>query len=456
MTVALESQTPNETITLIVNVVNATTVNASAIHNGAKKLVSVEFLDNNILSATATEYPFSVTLTVKGDDHLITARGKMSDGSIIFTSSMQLGIGGIIPPPPILSGDLIKQENIRYIGSFALPRGGTNNGTRFGYGGEALTYNRFSKTLLIRGHDNEQKIAEITIPELKPFAFTGMNLAKIVQNFYDPTDGKFAAISTSRYYSKVAGLLVWRDKLITSMYHYYDASGTQKASHFVSARDLSISNDAVGPFKVGNLKTGYTSGYMTAVPNSWRDLLGTPALVGNCCIPIISRTSFGPSIFGFDPDNLGTIDPVPAVPFVYYPESNPLSEYNSTSPMFNGTTQIYGVAFPEGFRSILFFGRHGTGPFCYGSTCFPGAGQSNHAPPYVTQVWNYDANDLLLVKQGKKQPYEVRPTTWTFSMPLDSVKEVRGVAYNSDLNIIYLSQRGTDAEQVYVHAYQLK
>ena len=96
------------------------------------------------------------------------------------------------------------------------------------------------------------------------------------------------------------------------------------------------------------------------------------------------------------------------------------------------------MVFPEGTRSVLFFGRHGLGKFCYGpgttdqqlvgrptdggvdTWCHDptSANKGTHAYPYHYYVWAYDANDLAAVKAGQKQPWEVKPyAVWPFSLP---------------------------------------
>jgi hypothetical protein len=348
----------------------------------------------------------------------------------------------------------LQKENIVYEGSFSLPVGDIN-GSRFGYGATALGFDRVTGTLFIVGHDWFQMATEIRIPELRDARTTSLVTATPVQGFYDPTDGMWTQMGGSRDMVKVGGLLPWGDKLAVSSYAYYDANGSQQASHVLGSRDLSVPDDALGLTKVGNLLTGYTSGYMAVVPAAWRGALGGPALAGNCCIPIVSRTSFGPALFTFDPDAIGTQAEVPAQPLVYYPEDRPLQAWNATSLLYNGTTSVGGVAFPEGTSSVLFFGQHGIGPFCYGVTCFPGAGQSPNAPPYISQVWAYDARDLAAVRAKTKQPWEVKPyTTWEFLFPsIPASKSVKGVAYDPATQRVFLSQ--DNGEYPLIHVYRV-
>ncbi|HUG85218.1 MAG TPA: hypothetical protein VMM13_11675 [Euzebya sp.] len=358
----------------------------------------------------------------------------------------------VVDPPVVGSLPRLQKENVVYEGSFALPVGAIN-GSRFGYGATAMAFDSQTGTMFMVGHDNDQMATEISIPQLRDPRVTALAVASPVQKFFDPTDGAWQSLGP-RDMVKVGGLLPWGGKLLASMFSYYDSNGTQAASHLIGSRDLSATNDADGPYKIGNLKTGYTSGYMTVVPEAWRTALGGPALTGNCCIPIVSRTSFGPALFGFDPDDIGSSADVAAQPLVYYPQQNPLGPWEGTSLLYNGTTKIGGVAFPEGASSVLFFGKHGIGTFCYGVGCFPGAGQAPHAAPYVSQVWAYDANSLAAVKAGTKQPWDVKPyATWEFQFPNNGSKLVNGVAYDPATQRIFVSQE--NGEQPLIHVYRV-
>lgn len=460
---------------------------AVKVPKGADAITQVEFYVDAKHVATARTAPYTFVWAVTiAKPYALSAIARTIRGAAVYSASVPVVIQGAAaanghpktgtPSPgtpstgaptaplptaptaptsavlPIGNMAVVQKESLVYQGSFALPSQEIN-GSRFGYGGTAMAFNRERGTLFLVGHDSHQKAAEITIPEIRR-DLSALDRAQIVQPFFDPTDGKWAAIGT-RDMAKVGGILPWGDKLIVSMFHYYDANGTQSRSHFVSGRDLSVSQDAQGPFRVGSLKTGYVSGYMGHIPEAWQAALGGPALTGNCCIPIISRTSYGPALFSFDPDDVGRKDQVPANPLLYYPSDRPLAAWNATSPYFNGTTEITGIVFPEGTQSVLFFGKHGLGAFCYGTTCFPGAGQGNHAPPYVTQVWAYNAADLAAVRAGSKQPWDLRPyAVWQLNFPSEGSKKIEGVAYDPATQRIFISQlRG---ENPLVHVYDLQ
>ena len=203
------------------------------------------------------------------------------------------------------------------------------------------------------------------------------------------------------------------------------------------------------------------SGYMATVPVEWQSSLGAPALTGQCCLPIVSRTSYGPAVFAFDPAELGHGDAARATPLLYYPASHPLGDWGTQNPYFNGSTEIRGLVLAEGTRSLLFFGRHGTGPFCYGTGDHCGDPSSpakgTHAYPYQYQVWAYDVLDLLQVKDGKKQPWEVKPySTWSLDlpfMPSNGSVALNGAAYDSATGRLFLSQAFGDRKQPLIHVF---
>ena len=216
---------------------------------------------------------------------------------------------------------------------------------------------------------------------------------------------------------------------------------------------------------------------MGLVPSAWQDALGGPVLNGNCCLGVISRTSFGPAAFTLNPADIGVKDPIPATPLVYYPEAHQtLGAWNGTNQYFNGTSQVTGIVFPTGSRSVLFFGRHGLGTFCYG----PGTGDSDkagqpvdsgvdrwcfdpadgnkgtHAYPYRYYVWAYDANELAAVKAGKQKPWDVKPyAVWPFSLPFGETALLQGAAYDPATGRIFVSQAYGDGELPVIHVYVL-
>jgi hypothetical protein len=182
--------------------------------------------------------------------------------------------------------------------------------------------------------------------------------------------------------------------------------------------------------------------------------LGGTALTGLSCVPIVTRTSFGPAAFAFDPFQVGQ-PIVTAQPLVYYPSDHPtLGPWSGSNPTYGGTTLIGGMVIVPGTRSLLFFGSNGVGKHCYGdgtsnpadtSKCYDptDSAKGSHAYPYKYQVWAYDLNDCAAVKAGQKQPWDVKPYgVWPIDLPINHNFQVRfsSVAIDPVTRRIYAAQ----------------
>jgi hypothetical protein len=349
---------------------------------------------------------------------------------------------------------LLQKANLVYEGAFRVPRGSSDT-TTFCYGGTSLAFNAQNTSLFMVGHDWYQYSAEINIPKITNSPnIENLATATMLQQFQDTTEGKLNNVNPSDPNAKkVGGHLVYENNLYVTVYSYFDGSGTQSSSHFKRSLSLSTKGQVAGPYRVGAQYPGFVSGYMTQIPPEWQSQFEAPALTGNCCLAIAGIQSNGPAASVFNPADIGTLSPVPATPVVGYPAEHPLGTgWETTSTLYNGTTRIRGIVFPSGTRSVLFFGRQGIGPFCYGtpSECNDPTDDSKgcHAYPYRYQIWAYDANDLLSVKNRTKQPWTVQPyAVWDFDLPFANnygQRVIGGAAYDPKTNQIYLSQQCTD------------
>jgi hypothetical protein len=375
--------------------------------------------------------------------------------------------------PRVSSGDLA------YRGAFLLPRQVSDRKT-FAYGGTALAFNPRRHSLFAVGHDWYQLTAEVSIPRLvRSDRLRSLHRARFLQPFSDATSGRIDA--TGGTGNKIGGQLVYRGRLYGSVYVYYDAAGSQVVSHWARRSTSLAGPPATGLYRVGNLGAGFVSGFMAEVPREWRAALGGPALTGNCCIPIISRTSFGPAAFAFDPARLSASARAPDTPLVYYPQRHPtLGAWDASwdpanGILFGGGTAIKGVVFPSGTRSVLFFGTQGIGSFCYGegtdqrglagsptpdgsTWCYDpdGSSKGTHAYPYVPEVWAYDARALAAVRRGRMRPWQVTPyATWKLDLPFGS-GVIGGAAYDPAHRLIYVSQQYGNGTDPVIHAFKVK
>jgi len=378
------------------------------------------------------------------------------------------------------SEPLIYANHLEYLGAFKVPAG-TFGDSSFSYGGAVMAYSPANNSLFMVGHDQRQDVAEISIPDPVKSQNTGdLKIAAVLQHFSDITEGNLRNIGLNGSpitdnAVKIGGLLVFGNKLIGTSYGYYDASGQTQLSHFISGLDLAAVGDFKGMYQVGfppiTPNPGYIDGYMAPIPPQWQPAFGGPALTGQTTIPITGRTSYGPDAFVFDPNDLGATNPVSALPVLYYPQSHPnLGGWGTTNPWYNGNSRARGMVFPNGSRSMLFFGFQGLGSYCYGSAtadpaligsydqgpadpwCYDPSGVGGKGPhgyPYQYQVWAYDANELLAVKNGLKSPWNVLPyAVWNVQdFPFAGTNvSLMAAAYDPASQRLFLAQPGADKE----------
>jgi hypothetical protein len=351
-------------------------------------------------------------------------------------------------------------SDFTYQGGFRLPT--TAQGDDFSFGGSHMAYNPARNSLFV--NSLHHKVAEVTIPTpVNTNDRTQMPFASYLQPFSDPAEGHLSDIGNG---AVMGGLLVQGNRLYTSGYIYYDGDNAQRVSHFSHSTNLSEPSFS-GMSQVWDTgKAGYVGGYMANIPAEWQSLLGGPALTGQCCIPIVMRTSFGPAAFGFNPAGIGGNSAVPASPLLYYTyDHTTLGAWDGATEMYGGATLMGGAAVIAGTRTALFIGRIGLGKYCYGhgvndpaldgtkaadtvTNCYDpaNAAKGMHGYPYRYQMWAYDLADFAAVKSGAKQPWDVVPyAIIPFDLPTqEPTVQIGGVAYDPQRQLLYVAQSFAD------------
>ena len=379
------------------------------------------------------------------------------------------------------SSDLprIQPGNFEYLGAFALPQG-TFGDSRFGYSGRGITPYTVSssgiKTLFIEGHDwNSGTVGQVKIPAQlsKNSNWSALPVATVLQNFHDIADDRWASLGTTSY-NAVFGMLPYNGRLIIGAASWYDGSCSQYASHGVSSFDLSRSDDFQGFYTLSaDADARSLGGYMTTIPSEWQALFGGPALTGNAALSIIGCISSGPAATVFDPDHIGVENPVSGTTVVYYPLAHYLQTGGKTTEnTFTFGSTVKGIAFPAGSRSVLFIGRQSlASEYCYGpgtddpslhlvptsggTWCYDPCNHSKggHGYPYYHSVWAYDALDLVKVKSGEKQSWEVKPyTEWNlYEMDSSGCAGIRGAGYDPETRRLFITQSYGEEPKVDVY-----
>ena len=356
-------------------------------------------------------------------------------------------------------------EDLSYQGAFRLPADELG-GVSFSFGGAPAAFNPENNSLFIGTHSGH--VAEVSIPApVNSRDVNALPFATLMQPFSEPSNGGIKSdISTDGV--TLSGLLVYERRLLGAAVIFYDANNTQKASHF--SRPLSLGErEAARVVRVGaNGKTGFVAGYMATVPPEWQSRLGGPVVTGQCCIPIITRTSWGPSAFVFDPADVIAGKNADAHALLYYDSGHPtLGAWEGSNPTWGGTTQVGGVALIGGTRTVLFVGRNGSGTFCYGDGtadqalansrrengdhyCYDpsSADKGQHAYPYRYQIWAYDLGELAEVRAGKRDPWSVKPYgVWPLEFPItEAGVRIGGVAYDAAGHRLFIAQSQADRD----------
>ena len=395
---------------------------------------------------------------------------------------------------------LLQKTDFSYLGAFRVPQGDMgDSGRGLTYGGTAIAYNPANNSLFIVGHDQAQRVGEISIPANPSPNPGSMPTASVIQNLYDITDGH---VSLSASGNKIGGLSVYNNQLIGTVYVFYDANNAASTSHFKSGMTLSATNDFQGmymvtpsPSPLGGTSAGFVSGYMSPVPDNsasggtnWQAALGGPYLTGSADYSIVGRTSFGPAAFSFDPAAIASGTTASAL--VYYDLSHQSLGVWGHGLLANQYVSIAdnlpGMIFPAGTQTVVFTGMHGTGNSCYGEAAecndpvYPYKG--THAYPYEIRAYAYDAAYLAKVKAGAViqsadlpylagnpvvgqviKPWNLKPySTWT--LPITTSQSLYTVtsgssAYDPASKRWFVVQPGADNSPTYglplVHVFQV-
>ncbi len=364
------------------------------------------------------------------------------------------GLAGAATAPA--SEPLVQQSDITYSGAFALPLGMFGSSS-FDYGGHALApYHDPSgkSTMYLEGHAQRPgNVAQVQIPSnfVISSSWSSLPVASVLQNFADITNGNLGAVDPTNQYNPtfVYGLLPYNGRMIVGAANVYSAS--QQVSHGVAGLTVS-SSGFKGWYSVNSSAPARAvGGPMAPIPAEWQSLFGGPALTSLFGVSVVSSTSAGPTATVFNPNSVGSSNPIPGTTVLYYPISNPacgsLHCEATQNVIFNLTAGYGGLAFIPGTRTVLFVGTIGTGPYCYDTAAacndpyMPDV-KGPHAAPYRYQVWAYDANDLVAVKNGTKQTYQPQPYgIWVLNgMPNSSTAFIKGAAFDPVTGNLYITQ----------------
>ena len=422
--------------------------------------------------------------------------------SIIFTAIVLFGFFCFAKSSEA-ADTLLQSDSMTYLGAFTVQNysyTGCSSYSSSGYcpeqtsyGGSAIGFNPNGNggvgSLFINGFNNRGTyIGEINIPDTfyagtDPASLPQAQLLNGVPHFWDISEGHFtnvglagSAVSCENGWG-VGGILPVGNSILATSYCYYLAGEDRSYVPFIlhNSSDLSLTGvfdgmHGLNPSVIGNGETGdFQSGALGNIPSAYQQQLGGKILVGanSTGMSIVSRTSYGPSIIAFDPNDFGDANSV-------FPttNANTLATYNQAHQTLGSwstdANEYYSMAdhygaliFPEGSRTILVAGIHGSGGpgyacpgrpltgvpcygiptddctlgaqdgYCYDPTCV-GCVHQNTAWPYSNYVWAYDVgdadgnntngnnvqsansihpekNNLTAAKLGQVNPWDLKP-----------------------------------------------
>ncbi len=360
---------------------------------------------------------------------------------------------------------LFNISQLTYEGAFRI-KASENGISDINYSQGPIAYNYDNHSLFIVGHAHQQAIAEYAIPEIvKSETLSELNMIETpIQVFSNvlskTTDGNPEGIDRvgGLYYANHGG----QAKLIVNAYEYYDAPADNTVSTLIVNDANALESSSVSGYYSFEGNAAHTSGWLSPIPEAWQEVLSGTHITGHSSgIPIISRASVGPSAFSFEiNDVLNATQSIETTTLLDFSLKNPLNSDLSNDSKTNDlwthlSMATYGFIVP-GTRTYLTLGKSGghESGVCYKCTQDNGNLCGGYCTPEANDnyqyYWLWDVNDLVAVKNGTLNPYDVRPYEHGyFDTPFqgNGSKSIGGGTYDPSTGNLYLSVQSGDTEQ---------
>ncbi|MCB0325060.1 MAG: hypothetical protein KDD69_15860 [Bdellovibrionales bacterium] len=356
-------------------------------------------------------------------------------------------------------------SDFHYEGAFRLPAD-PYGASELSFSEGPLEYNAHNHSIYIVGHSHHQAIAEFDVPELvRSSTLADLRMASAPRQAFAtvlerPSGGNPQALN------RIGGLELvdgpGGPELLVHAYEYYDAPGDNSHTTLVIKDAARLQSSAVVGYHTLQGGAGHVTGWVSPVPPVWQPLIGGTHITGQSSgIPIIGRTSVGPSAFAFDPAALAGQGAVQAdvattrlLDFsLAAPLHDDLSNDSRTNHLWTHLSRaVYGLIVP-GTRTYLtlgYSGGHQSGVGYKitqddGNTC--GGYCSYLAADNYQYYWLWDVNDLLAVKSGTLAAHEVRPYDYgIFNTPFET-DALGGGTFDPASGLLYLTVQRADSGQ---------
>jgi hypothetical protein len=360
---------------------------------------------------------------------------------------------------------LLHQYDFHYIGAFRLPED-TFGVSNLNYSEGPLEYNAANHSIYIVGHSHHQAIAEFAVPELvcsRNIVELNMSAAPL-QDFVpilDRTTG-----GNPQNLDRIGGMELFAGstgrELLVNAYEYYDAPGDNTQTSAVVRNAADIAGSTIDGFHTFQGGAGHTSGWISHIPSDWQASLGGTHITGQSSgIPIISRTSVGPSAFAFDEldviNSASVPDPIATVTLLDFSLTHPLhddlSNTSGTNHLWTHLSRVIFGFIPPGTRTYVTLGHSGghASGVCYKCTQDDGTLCGGYCAPdaddYYHYYWLWDVNNLKAVKEGKLAPYEVRPYEYGVLPTPFKTRELGGGTFDPQTGLLYVTVQRADRLQ---------
>lgn len=357
---------------------------------------------------------------------------------------------------------LISIDNFHFTGAFRLPAA-TVGASSLNYAQGPLAYHSDTNTLYIVGHSHDQAIAQFSIPSIiHSDVITELEMAtEPIQPFIQLLDN--APTGNPQHIDRIGGMAIIETEKGASLwingYEYYDADNSVTQSTIIAQSAEQLESSIIDGFYRFEGGAGHTAGWLSPIPSAWQRALGGRYLTGDSSgIPIISRSTVGPSAFSFDPSTIGeTAEPIKTNRLLDFSLDSPLhtdlyNESKSNDLWTHLSRAVYGFIIPETatYVTIGYTGGHESG-VCYkctqdnghlcGGYCTPDS-QDNY--PYY---WLWDVNHLVDASNGLIEASQIKPYEYgRFHLPFPA-EQIGGGSYDHDSRLLYLTAQQADDKQ---------
>ncbi|RZS93819.1 hypothetical protein [Aquimarina brevivitae] len=364
---------------------------------------------------------------------------------LVFISCTNDDNKGSTPPN---DPQLVTITDFQYQGAFRISSA-TFGASSSNYSSGPIAYNPDNHSLFIVGNEQVNAIAEFPIPELLDKA----TLAEL--NASEAPTQEFTtilnAVANPTGVDRINGMLYKNGQLIINAEKWYDASGTNENTTLVLRDANDLTNTTIDGYYQLN-GAANAAGYLSYIPEEWQASFNASYITGWSSVnSIISRYSYGPSLFTFDENDVlntsASTGPINTNPFLNFSFANG----NHITPPSNDPGQdlwnylsegIYGFIIP-GTRTFAVFGSSGGVDSGIGYKIIQDNGNecggycAYQAADYYNYYWFFDLDDIL----NAENVWDPRPYAYgRFSVPFDEQGEhsIIGATFDSGSGMLYL------------------